>query len=93
MVEASNLDQAIDFINGSTNYGNAASIFTANGASAREFRRRVKAGNVGINVGVAAPVAFFPFGGMRDSFFGVLHGQMDSVDFFTDRKVVISHWT
>jgi malonate-semialdehyde dehydrogenase (acetylating)/methylmalonate-semialdehyde dehydrogenase len=93
VVEASNLDQAIDFINRSTNYGNAASIFTTSGASAREFRRRVKAGNVGINVGVAAPVAFFPFGGMRDSFFGVLHGQMDSVDFFTDRKVVISHWT
>jgi malonate-semialdehyde dehydrogenase (acetylating)/methylmalonate-semialdehyde dehydrogenase len=93
IVETSSLDQAVDFINSSTNYGNAASIFTANGRSAREFRRRVKAGNIGINVGVAAPVAFFPFGGMRDSFFGVLHGQIDSVDFFTDRKVVITHWT
>jgi len=93
VVEASDLDQAVDFINSSTNYGNAASIFTTNGASAREFRRRVKAGNIGINVGVAAPVAFFPFGGMRDSFYGVLHGQMDSIDFFTDRKVIISHWT
>ncbi len=92
VIETSNLDQAIEFINKSTNYGNAASIFTRNGAHAREFRRRVQAGNIGINVGVAAPAAFFPFGGMRDSFFGVLHGQMDSVDFFTDRKVIISRW-
>lgn len=92
VIETSNLDEAIDFINKSTNYGNAASIFTRNGLHAREFRRRVQAGNIGINVGVAAPVAFFPFGGMRDSFLGVLHGQIDSVDFFTDRKVIISHW-
>lgn len=91
-VEVSSLDDAIDFINGGTNYGNAASIFTGNGRHAREFRRRVQAGNIGINVGVAAPIAYFPFGGMRDSFFGVLHGQIDSVDFFTDRKVVISRW-
>jgi len=92
VVETSNLDEAIDFINNSTNYGNAASIFTTNGGAARKFRRGVRAGNIGINVGVAAPVGFFPFGGMRDSFFGVLHGQMDSIDFFTDRKVIISHW-
>ncbi len=92
VLEVSNLDDAIDFINKSTNYGNAASIFTQNGSYAREFRRRVQAGNVGVNVGVAAPMAFFPFGGMRESFFGVLHGQMESVDFFTDRKVIISRW-
>lgn len=92
-MEAPNLDAAIDFINNSTNYGNAASIFTTNGTSAREFRRRTRAGNIGINVGVAAPLGFYPFGGMRDSFFGILHGQMDSLDFFTDRKVIISHWT
>jgi malonate-semialdehyde dehydrogenase (acetylating)/methylmalonate-semialdehyde dehydrogenase len=92
VIETPNLDVAIDFINKSTNYGNAASIFTRDGMTAREFRRRVQAGNIGINVGVAAPVGFFPFGGMRDSFFGVLHGQMDSVDFFTDRKVIISRW-
>ncbi len=92
VMEVSDLDEAIDFINKSTNYGNAASIFTSNGQHAREFRRRVQAGNIGINVGVAAPVAYFPFGGMRDSFFGVLHGQIDSVDFFTDRKVIISRW-
>ena len=69
-----------------------ASIFTTDGREAREFRRNVRAGNVGINIGVAAPSAYFPFGGMRDSFFGVLHPQIDCVDFFTDRKVVISRW-
>lgn len=93
VVQASDLDEAIDFINKSTNYGNAASIFTKNGFYAREFRRRVQAGNIGINIGVVAPIAFFPFGGMRDSFFGTLHGQIDSVDFFTDRKVIISRWS
>lgn len=92
VIQVSNLDEAIEFINKGTNYGNAASIFTRNGGYAREFRRRVQAGNIGINVGVAAPVAYFPFGGMRESFLGVLHGQMDSVDFFTDRKVVIARW-
>ncbi len=92
VIETSNLDDAIDFINRSTNYGNAASIFTRDGSNARKFRRKVQAGNIGINVGVAAPAGFFPFGGMRDSFFGILHGQMDSVDFFTDRKVLISRW-
>ena len=93
VIQTSNLDEAIDLINKSTNYGNAASIFTMNGSYAREFRRRVQAGNIGINIGVAAPIAFFPFGGMRDSFFGVLHGQIESVDFFTDRKVIVSRWS
>lgn len=92
VVRVRNLDEAIDFVNTSTNYGNAASIFTKDGRNAREFRRRVLAGNIGINIGVAAPLAYFPFGGMRDSFFGVLHGQVDSVDFFTDRKVIMSRW-
>jgi malonate-semialdehyde dehydrogenase (acetylating)/methylmalonate-semialdehyde dehydrogenase len=74
-------------------YGNAASIYTRDGRAAREFRYRVTAGNIGINVGVAAPMGYFPFGGMKDSFFGVLHGQgRDAVDFFTDRKVVITRW-
>jgi malonate-semialdehyde dehydrogenase (acetylating)/methylmalonate-semialdehyde dehydrogenase len=92
IAQVSSLDEAIDIINANTNFGNAASIFTSSGRSAREFRRRVQAGNIGINVGVVAPMAYFPFGGMRDSFFGVLHGQIDSVDFFTDRKVVVSRW-
>jgi malonate-semialdehyde dehydrogenase (acetylating)/methylmalonate-semialdehyde dehydrogenase len=92
VVEVEDLDGAIEWINSNTEFGNAASIFTGEGGCAREFRRRVQAGNIGINVGVAAPVGYFPFGGMRESFFGVLHGQMESVDFFTDRKVIISRW-
>jgi len=93
VVEVEDLDEAIKWINTNSEFGNAASIFTRDGGNAREFRRRVQAGNIGINVGVAAPVGYFPFGGMRDSFFGVLHGQMESIDFFTDRKVVISRWS
>lgn len=70
-----------------------ASIYTTSGAAAREFRYRVQAGNIGINVGVAAPVAYFPFGGMKKSFFGTLHGQgRDAIRFFTESKVVITRW-
>jgi len=91
IIKADTLDEAIEMTNG-TKYGNAASIFTANGRAAREFKRRVKAGNIGINVGIAAPMAFFPFGGMKESFFGVVHGQITSVEFFTDTKVIIERW-
>lgn len=91
-IQVASLDEAIDTINKGTRFGNMASIFTASGRDGREFRRRVRAGNVGINIGVAAPTAYFPFGGMRDSFFGILHPQVDAVDFFTDRKVTISRW-
>ncbi|ARM74704.1 CoA-acylating methylmalonate-semialdehyde dehydrogenase [Acidianus manzaensis] len=91
IIHAKSLDEAIDMINKS-NYGNAASIFTSSGYYARKFRMEVNAGNIGINVGVAAPMAFFPFGGRKESFFGVLHGQIDSVEFFTDKKVVITRW-
>jgi malonate-semialdehyde dehydrogenase (acetylating)/methylmalonate-semialdehyde dehydrogenase len=91
-IQLESLDAAIEAINRRTNFGNMASIFTTSGWEAREFRRRVRAGNVGINIGVAAPSAYFPFGGMRESFFGVLHPQVDSVDFFTDRKITISRW-
>jgi len=74
-------------------YGNAASLFTQNGRYARDFAYRVHAGNIGINIGVAAPIATFPFGGMKDSFFGDLHGQgPDAINFFTDRKVLIERW-
>jgi len=90
--EVADMDEAIEIINNGTNYGNAASVFTQNGKNAREFRRRARAGNVGINVGVVAPMAFFPFGGMRDSFYGILHGQIGSMDFFTDNKVIITRW-
>jgi len=74
-------------------FGNAASIFTQSGGAAREFAYRVACGNIGINIGIAAPIAFFPFGGMKDSFFGVLHGQgQDAIHFFTDTKIVLSRW-
>jgi len=86
------LEDAMQRIN-NLPYGNAASIFTTSGKSAREFRYHVRAGNVGVNVGVPAPMAFFPFGGMKDSFFGTLHGQgREAIDFFTDRKIVITRW-
>ncbi len=91
-LQAKDLDDAIEIINRNSNYGNMASIFTSSGRSAREFRRRVDAGNIGVNVGVAAPAAYFPFGGRKDSFFGVLHAQADTVDFFTDKKVIVSRW-
>ena len=74
-------------------FGNAASLFTSSGKWAREFKYRVPCGNIGINIGIAAPIATFPFAGMKDSFFGDLHGQgRDAIQFFTDRKVVISRW-
>lgn len=92
IIPVDTLDDALKIID-RIPYGNAASIFTQSGKSAREFRYRTKVGNIGVNVGVAAPVAYFPFSGWKDSFFGTLHGQgRDAIDFFTDRKVVISRW-
>lgn len=92
IMRADDFDEAVDIINGS-HYGNASSIFTSNGKYAREFKYRVNAGNIGINIGVAAPSASFPFGGQKDSFFGDLHGQgSDSIEFFTERKIVIERW-
>ncbi|CAG1015018.1 MAG: CoA-acylating methylmalonate-semialdehyde dehydrogenase [Anaerolineae bacterium] len=74
-------------------YGNAASIFTSSGKYAREFKYRIRAGNIGINVGVAAATASFPFGGQKESFFGDLHGQgQDAIEFYTDRKILIERW-
>lgn len=91
-MEASDLDEAIELIN-ATPFGNAASIYTQSGAAARKFRYEVECGNVGVNVGVAAPMAYFPFGGHKDSFFGSLHGQgRDAIRFFTEHKVVITRW-
>jgi len=92
MVKAGSLDEAIEMIH-SNPFGNAASIFTGRGKWAREFQYRVECGNIGINIGVAAPMAFFPFSGMKDSFFGTLHGQgREVVRFFTESKVVIQRW-
>ncbi|HEX6798567.1 MAG TPA: CoA-acylating methylmalonate-semialdehyde dehydrogenase [Ktedonobacterales bacterium] len=91
--QVGSLDEAIARVN-AADYGNAASIFTQSGAAAREFRYRVESGNIGINVGVAAPMAYFPFSGAKRSFFGTLHPQsQDAVRFFTESKVVISRWT
>ena len=92
IVKVGDLDEAIDIIDANP-YGNASSIYTSSGKSAREFKYRVRCGNIGINIGIVAPMAFFPFSGARDSFFGDLHGQgMDAIDFFTEKKVVISRW-
>jgi malonate-semialdehyde dehydrogenase (acetylating)/methylmalonate-semialdehyde dehydrogenase len=92
VMRARNLDEAIEICNASP-YGNGDAIFTSSGKSAREFQYRIESGNVGINIGIVAPMAFFPFGGMKDSFFGVLHGQgRDAIRFFTESKVVIQRW-
>ena len=92
VMRAKDLDEAIKMANNS-NYGNANSIFTASGKNAREFQYRIESGCVGINIGIVAPMAFFPFSGMKDSFFGVLHGQgRDAIRFFTESKVVIQRW-
>lgn len=92
LVHAEDIDQALEIL-GRSKYGNAASIFTASGAAARKFRYQAPAGNIGVNIGVAAPMAYFPFSGWKDSFLGVLHGQgRDAVEFYTDKKVVIERW-
>jgi len=92
MMRAKDLREALELMEGVA-YGNAGSIFTSSGRAAREFVYRAPVGNIGINIGVAAPMAFFHFGGMRESFFGDLHGQgRDAIEFFTEKKVVISRW-
>jgi len=86
------VEDAIALINGSP-YGNMACLFTSSGAAARQFRYETRVGNVGINVGVAAPMAYFPFSGWKDSFFGDLHAQgRDAIDFYTEKKVVVERW-
>jgi malonate-semialdehyde dehydrogenase (acetylating) / methylmalonate-semialdehyde dehydrogenase len=92
MCPVRNLDEALSLLHAHPN-ANAASIFTSSGKAAREFSRHAPASMVGVNIGVAAPMAYFPFGGARDSFFGDLkvHGR-DAFDFYTDKKVTISRW-
>jgi malonate-semialdehyde dehydrogenase (acetylating)/methylmalonate-semialdehyde dehydrogenase len=86
------IEDAISIVN-SGRYGNMACLFTSDGSAARKFRYECEAGNIGINIGVAAPMAYFPFSGWKDSFFGDLHGQsMDAVEFFTQKKVVVERW-
>jgi malonate-semialdehyde dehydrogenase (acetylating)/methylmalonate-semialdehyde dehydrogenase len=92
VVHADSIDEALQMIENSA-YGNASSIFTTSGASARKFRNAVSTGNVGINIGVPAPMAYFPFSGWKGSFFGVMHAQgRDAVEFFTDKKVIVERW-
>ena len=93
IVRAADLDEALDFVNGSR-YGNAGSIFTTSGDAARRYRYDVQAGMLGVNVGVAAPVAWFPFSGWKDSIDGDLHANgADAVEFYTRKKVVTSRWS
>lgn len=92
LVHANDIDEAIDFLSRSP-FGNQASLFTSSGSAARKFRYEAPAGNIGINIGVAAPMAYFPFSGWKDSFFGVMHGQgRDAIEFYTEKKVVIERW-
>jgi malonate-semialdehyde dehydrogenase (acetylating)/methylmalonate-semialdehyde dehydrogenase len=92
LIHADTIDEAIGYVN-SGQYGNMACLFTSSGAAARRFRNEAEVGNVGINIGVAAPMAFFPFSGWKESFFGTLHGQgKHAVEFFTQTKVVVERW-
>src|SRR3984893_17695851 len=93
LVHADSIDEAMEFLRRSP-YGNQASLFTTSGSAARKFRYEAPAGNIGINIGVAAPMAYFPFSGWKESFFGILHGQgRDAVEFFTESKIVIERWS
>jgi malonate-semialdehyde dehydrogenase (acetylating)/methylmalonate-semialdehyde dehydrogenase len=92
LIHANDMDEALAFLERSP-YGNQASLFTSSGAAARRFRYEAPAGNIGINIGVAAPMAYFPFSGWKDSFFGIMHGQgRDAVEFYTEKKVVVERW-
>ena len=92
LIHAEDMDDALAFLERSA-YGNQASLFTSSGSAARRFRYEAPAGNIGINIGVAAPMAYFPFSGWKDSFFGILHGQgRDAIEFYTEKKVVVERW-
>jgi malonate-semialdehyde dehydrogenase (acetylating)/methylmalonate-semialdehyde dehydrogenase len=92
IMRVKNLEEAIQITNANA-FANGHSIFTQSGPAARYYQYNVVSGNVGINIGITAPVAFFPFSGMKDSFFGVLHTQgKEAIRFFTESKVVIQRW-
>jgi malonate-semialdehyde dehydrogenase (acetylating) / methylmalonate-semialdehyde dehydrogenase len=92
VMQVNSVDEAIQLVN-SGEYGNMACVFTNSGAAARKFRYEADAGNIGINIGVAAPMAFYPFSGWKNSFFGTLHAQgKHAVEFFTQTKVVVERW-
>jgi malonate-semialdehyde dehydrogenase (acetylating)/methylmalonate-semialdehyde dehydrogenase len=90
IMKVESLDEAIDIVNNSSSYGHSASIFTSNINHARDFRRGVNVGNVGINVAIAQPYAFFPLGSRKESFFGGVHSRIDTVRLFTDVKIVVT---
>jgi malonate-semialdehyde dehydrogenase (acetylating)/methylmalonate-semialdehyde dehydrogenase len=92
VLRAPDLDRAIERVNASR-YGNSSVIFTTSGAAARAYRRGVEAGMIGVNIGVAAPIAWFPFSGWKDSIDGDLHANgTDAVEFYTRKKVLTSRW-
>jgi malonate-semialdehyde dehydrogenase (acetylating) / methylmalonate-semialdehyde dehydrogenase len=92
IIRAGTLDEAIEIVNGSR-FGNGTSIFTESGSAVRRYRHQVQAGMIGVNIGVAAPVAFFPFSGWKDSFFGDTHAHgTDAIDFYTRKKTVTTRW-
>ncbi len=92
LMHADTIDEAIRIVNAGP-YGNMACLFTSSGAAARQFRYEARVGNVGINVGVAAPMAFFPFSGWKESFFGDMHAQGgDAIEFYTEKKIVVERW-
>jgi malonate-semialdehyde dehydrogenase (acetylating)/methylmalonate-semialdehyde dehydrogenase len=92
LARASTVDEAVKLMH-RVHYGNSTGIFTSNGKAAREFRYKAGISMIGVNIGVAAPMAFFPFGGARSSFYGDLKAQgRDAIDFYTDKRVVISRW-
>ena len=92
LASADDLEGAIEMVN-ATEYGNASSLYTERGGEARRYRTEVEAGNIGINVGVCAPMGFFHFGGRKGSFFGDLHAQgEDAVSFYTDKTIEIERW-
>jgi malonate-semialdehyde dehydrogenase (acetylating)/methylmalonate-semialdehyde dehydrogenase len=92
LVHVDSVDEAIKLLNGGA-HGNMACLFTRDGAAARKFRYEAEVGNIGINLGVAAPMASFPFSGWKQSFFGDLHAQgRHAVEFYTQTKVVVERW-
>jgi malonate-semialdehyde dehydrogenase (acetylating)/methylmalonate-semialdehyde dehydrogenase len=92
LMHVESLDEAIGLVN-SSRYGNGTSIFTENGAAVRKYRHDVEVGMIGVNIGVAAPVAFFPFSGWKDSFLGDTHAHgTDAIEFYTRKKTVTSRY-
>jgi malonate-semialdehyde dehydrogenase (acetylating)/methylmalonate-semialdehyde dehydrogenase len=92
VIRAEDLDEAIRIVN-SSDFGNTTTIYTQSGKAAREYQSRVEVGMVGVNMAVAAPMAFFPFAGWKNSFFGDLHAHgKDGVLFYTEQKVLMTRW-